>query len=133
MKPVSQRLRLPLCVVCCLFGSASITTGQIIPIKTVPLATGNQLLIFPSENLASGGISIATDDALLDPFNHIRSPRHLASGIQPRDRSKCVVGRIKLCGRREAVVPEKSGSSSKRIACSVSAWDRAGDGWRRTI
>jgi hypothetical protein len=54
----------------CLVGSTPITTGQIIPIKTVPLATGNQFSIFPSENLASGGISIAADDALLDPFQN---------------------------------------------------------------
>lgn len=46
----------------------SATFSQIIPIKTVPLATGNQFQLFPSSNLASGGISVAIDDPLLDPF-----------------------------------------------------------------
>jgi hypothetical protein len=53
----------------CLTG-ISIAPGQIIPIKTVPLATGNQFSIFPSANLASGGISVAADDDLLDPFTN---------------------------------------------------------------
>lgn len=47
-----------------------IASGQIIPIKTVPLATGNQFSIFPSTNLASGGISVAADDRLSDPFTN---------------------------------------------------------------
>lgn len=46
----------------------SISTAQIIPIKTVPLATGSQFSIFPSAHMASGGVSIATGDELLDPF-----------------------------------------------------------------
>ncbi len=50
--------------------AASVAIGQIIPIKTVPLATGNQFSIFPSSNLASGGVSIAADDELLDPFTN---------------------------------------------------------------
>jgi hypothetical protein len=48
----------------------SVANSQIIPIKTVPLATGNQFSIFPSANLASGGLSIAADDELLDPFTN---------------------------------------------------------------
>lgn len=44
--------------------------AQIIPIKTVPLATGSQFSIFPSAHMASGGVSIATDDELLDPFTN---------------------------------------------------------------
>jgi hypothetical protein len=42
--------------------------AQFIGLKTLPVATGDQFLIFPSENLGMGNVSIALDDALLDPF-----------------------------------------------------------------
>ena len=42
--------------------------AQLISLKTVPVAAGDQFLIFPSERLAMGGASIALDDAWLDPF-----------------------------------------------------------------
>jgi hypothetical protein len=42
--------------------------GQLINIKTVPVATGDQFLIYPSENLSIAGLSIAVNDSLLDPF-----------------------------------------------------------------
>ncbi len=42
--------------------------AQIIPIKTVPIAQGDQFQIFPSNNLGMGGVSIAIADPLLDPF-----------------------------------------------------------------
>ncbi len=45
-----------------------ITLAQLIPLKTVPIATGNQFLVFPSQNLGMGSVSIAVDDPLLDPF-----------------------------------------------------------------
>lgn len=45
-------------------------TAQIIPIRTVPLAQGDQYLIFPSSNLGMGGVSIALADTLLDPFRN---------------------------------------------------------------
>ncbi len=43
-------------------------SAQVISLKTVPIATGNQFMVFPSQNLGSGGISIAVDDLFLDPF-----------------------------------------------------------------
>ncbi len=46
----------------------SAATGQIIPIKTVPVATGDQFLIIPSRNLGMGGVSIALVDSLMEPF-----------------------------------------------------------------
>ncbi len=52
------------------FFIASGVSAQLISIKTVPLATGDQFLLFPSENLGMGGVSIALDDALLDPFRN---------------------------------------------------------------
>ena len=42
--------------------------AQTIPIKTVPVAEGDQFLLFPSQNLGMGGVAIALDDPLLDPF-----------------------------------------------------------------
>ena len=43
-------------------------SAQLIPIKTVPLATGDQFMVMPSQNLGLGGLSIAITDSLLDPF-----------------------------------------------------------------
>ena len=42
--------------------------AQLISIKTVPVATGDQFLTFPSQNMGMGNVSIAMDDSLLDPF-----------------------------------------------------------------
>ncbi len=42
--------------------------AQVISLKTVPVATGDQFLLLPSERLGMGGMSIALDDMLLDPF-----------------------------------------------------------------
>ncbi|MCH8069155.1 MAG: hypothetical protein IID16_07835 [Candidatus Marinimicrobia bacterium] len=42
--------------------------AQLISLKTVPVATGDQFLIFPSQNLGMGSVSIALEDSLLDPF-----------------------------------------------------------------
>ena len=44
------------------------TDAQVISLKTVPVATGDQFLLLPSERLGMGGVSIALDDMLLDPF-----------------------------------------------------------------
>ena len=55
----------------CLMVSISLPiNAQIISIKTVPVATGDQFLIFPSHNLGMGGVSIALDDVLADPFTN---------------------------------------------------------------
>ena len=42
--------------------------AQGVPIKSIPVAEGDQFLFFPSERLAMGGVSIALDDRLYDPF-----------------------------------------------------------------
>jgi len=54
----------------CTLGIPSIGTAQLISLKTVPLAAGDQFLIFPSNSLGMGGVSIAVDDSLLDPFSN---------------------------------------------------------------
>ena len=43
-------------------------SAQIVPVKTVPVAAGDQFLMFPSTNLAMGGVSLALPDTLGDPF-----------------------------------------------------------------
>ena len=45
-------------------------SGQVIGLKTVPLAAGDQFLIFPSQNLGMGGASFALEDPLADPFGN---------------------------------------------------------------
>ena len=42
--------------------------AQLIQIKTVPVAQGDQFDLFPSRNLAMGAVSIAVEDPWLDPF-----------------------------------------------------------------
>lgn len=44
--------------------------AQLISIKTVPVATGDQFLLFPSRNLGMGGLSIGLEDPLLDPYHN---------------------------------------------------------------
>ncbi len=55
---------------CCALVAAMPDPGasQLISLKTVPVATGDQFLTLPSEKIGMGGVSIALDDALLDPF-----------------------------------------------------------------
>ena len=45
-------------------------SGQVVSVKTVPVAAGDQFLIFPSGTLAMGGISLALPDTLGDPFSN---------------------------------------------------------------
>lgn len=47
---------------------ASPLAAQSIALKTVPIPTGEQYLIFPSRSLGMGGLSIAYDDPLQDAF-----------------------------------------------------------------
>lgn len=44
--------------------------AQLIPVKTVPIASGDQFDLFPSRNAGMAGVSIALDDPLLDPFTN---------------------------------------------------------------
>jgi hypothetical protein len=44
--------------------------AQLISIKTVPVAEGDQFGFFPSANLGMAGVSIALADTLLDPFSN---------------------------------------------------------------
>jgi hypothetical protein len=44
--------------------------AQLVPIKTVPLATGNQFRTAPSDRLGMGGLRLAVDDTLGAPFDN---------------------------------------------------------------
>ena len=44
--------------------------AQLIPVRTVPVASGDQFLLFPSDNLAMGGVGLAIADTLGDPFSN---------------------------------------------------------------
>ena len=45
-----------------------LSQAQLISIKSVPVATAEQFLLIPSQNLGMGGVSIALEDPSLDPF-----------------------------------------------------------------
>ena len=60
--------RLRLLVPLALVVVAAPLAAQSISLKTVPIATGEQYLIFPSRSLGMGGLSIAYDDPLGDAF-----------------------------------------------------------------
>ena len=51
-----------------LFAFSSPASSQIISIRTVPIAQGDQFQIFPANNLGMGSVSLALDDPLQDPF-----------------------------------------------------------------
>lgn len=68
-----------------MFLLSSNTLAQSIPIKTVPLASGDQFLLIPGATLGMGNVTIAVDDSLGDPFINpgkgrmIRNPRLFAA------------------------------------------------------
>ena len=67
MSPSGLRV---VCLAAPLFCLVSPARAQLIPIKTIPIAQGDQFQIFPSNNLGLGGISIALPDSLGDPFSN---------------------------------------------------------------
>ena len=59
------------CIALLLFAAVLLpaaASAQGVPIKSIPVAEGDQFLFFPSERLAMGGVGIALDDRLYDPF-----------------------------------------------------------------
>ncbi len=65
---------LPLLVPCA-------SSAQLIGIKTVPVATGDQFLIFPSDHLGMGSVSIALADSIGDPFSNPATLQRLARPV----------------------------------------------------
>src|SRR3954469_17641918 len=60
---------LPLLTAALLISSAPLG-AQLIQVKTLPIADGDQWRFFPSANIGLGGLSIALRDSLLDPFEN---------------------------------------------------------------
>src|SRR5262245_22961939 len=63
-------LKAALCCCTLLLSGLSGTTAQLVSIRTVPVSQAHQFQIFPSNTLSMGGISIAVQDPLLDPFSN---------------------------------------------------------------
>ena len=68
MKPLMSAVTSGFTLVLALAALPNEAGAQLISLKTVPVAAGDQFLIFPSINMSMGGISIALDDPLYDPF-----------------------------------------------------------------
>lgn len=51
-------------------GVASPSQAQLIPIRTVPVASGDQFRLLPSESMSMGGVHMAVDDSLADPWKN---------------------------------------------------------------
>jgi hypothetical protein len=60
--------------------AATRASAQLIQIKTLPLADGDQWRIFPSAASALGDVSIALADSLLDPFTNPAKGARVARG-----------------------------------------------------
>ena len=56
-------------------------SAQLISLKTVPVATGDQFLIFPSQNMSMGGVHIGLKDSLLDHWINPASGGNI-NGVQ---------------------------------------------------
>ncbi len=54
----------------CLFVAASQLSAQLIPIRTVPVASGDQFLTVPSATLGMAGTRIAVDDSIADVWSN---------------------------------------------------------------
>ena len=53
-----------------LVGLPLILSAQFISIKSLPVATGDQFMIYPSQNVAMGGVTIAVSDNWMDPYRN---------------------------------------------------------------
>ncbi len=65
----------------CTIGVGSPLNAQSISPRTVPVQMAQQFDIIPSDRAAMGGVSIALDDALLDPFVNPAKSVRLKSGV----------------------------------------------------
>jgi hypothetical protein len=70
-----------LLVYVCALAFAMPASAQFIEIKTVPIATGEQFMIFPSRNMGFGSLSISVRDPLLDPFSNPARGSRLRSSM----------------------------------------------------
>lgn len=66
-RPLVRSLALPAAAFALLAAPAS---SQVIQVKTVPVASGDQFLVLPSATLGMGGVTLAVDDSLADPWSN---------------------------------------------------------------
>jgi hypothetical protein len=66
MPLAARTVRAALCAA--LFAPPAAASAQIITVKTLPVAEGDQFDFLPSANLGMGGVSLAISDSLLDAF-----------------------------------------------------------------
>ena len=66
VRPSLRALALAVCTSLCALSQP--TAAQLVPIKTIPLADGDQFNFFPSSNAGMAGVRVALPDTLLDPF-----------------------------------------------------------------
>jgi hypothetical protein len=78
--PVLRSLRALRLALCAISLTALPAPAQLITIKTLPIATGDQFNFFPSANQPMGGVSVALPDSLLDPFVNPAKGGRLRSG-----------------------------------------------------
>ena len=67
MLRIAVRRILPLA--CVLWGAAALD-AQVLPVKSVPVAAGDQFLLLPARSLGMGGVTLALDDALADGWDN---------------------------------------------------------------
>lgn len=53
-----------------IFFLGSGASAQLIPIRTVPVASGDQFRLLPSESMGMGGVHFAIDDSIADPWTN---------------------------------------------------------------
>lgn len=54
----------------CLLATAAPSGAQLVPVRTVPVASGDQGLVLPSTTTGMAGVRLAVDDTLGDPWTH---------------------------------------------------------------
>ena len=73
--------RLPFLMVSVFLALPRALSSQVIPVKTVPVAAGHQFLLFPSDRLAMGNVSLALPDTLGGVFVNPALGTRLSDGL----------------------------------------------------
>ncbi len=82
MHPALRNLPRPLLLACLASLGPRAALSQLIAVRTIPVAAGDQFSIFPSARAGMGGVTIVLNDPLLDPFvNPARGARMGASQV----------------------------------------------------
>src|SRR6266516_3895062 len=117
-----------------LMALAGPAAAQLISIKTVPIAQGDQFDIFPSNNFGMGGVSIALADTLLDPFinpakgGRLGAARFFSAptvyGISQNAGGGRTLPLAAVAGSSSSGTRSTSGSGSSRNGLATGRWRR---------